>query len=163
MWVFGGCFSFIVSHLIQKELIGCLLLGLTWEHPQSKTIKTKEQTQRLGDLNHGSWQGYSIQRISSAGNLTEAWCRNGLGLTLVFCLYCKAKVWLLPSTLEKYPAPCYQQIFQGGSVRHPLDVHSRLQCRKRQIFGMDCIMNILIRGVSSAGKTYHLPFVFFLF
>lgn len=108
-----------LSPLIQKGWIGCLLLGQTWQHLQSKTIKTKEKTQRLGDLNHGPWQWFPIHQISSAGNLSEAWCRNGLGLTLIFCLYCKAKGWLLPGTLEKYPAPCYQQIFQGGAVKHP--------------------------------------------
>lgn len=118
-----------------------------------RTIKTKEKTKRLGDLNHGSWQWFSIHQISSAGNLTGVWCRNGLGLTLIFCLYCKAKVWRLPSTLEKYPAPCYQQIFQGGNIIHPLDIHSKLQCEKTHIFGKHCIRNIQIRGVYGTGQT----------
>lgn len=104
-----------------------------WEHMQSATIKTKQQTPR-----HQSWvlavvfYSSAFICLQSHRGLMQEWP----GLTLIFCLYCKAKVWLLPSTLEKYPASCYQQIFQGGSIRHPLDVYSWLPCRKAQISGI---------------------------
>lgn len=80
MWAFKSYFSFIVSLLIQNGKFAKLSL----------TIKT-EQKQGLSDLNHGFWQWFSIHQLSSVGNLTQAWCRNGLGLTLIFCLYCKNK------------------------------------------------------------------------
>lgn len=114
------------SPVIQKEVIGHPLLGPTWEHLQSKTIKTNEKTQRPGDLNHCSWQRFSIHQISSAGNLTEAWCRNGLGLTLIFCLYYKAKVWLLPGTPGEIPRTLLSTNIPGRrrqtSSRRPFQV-----------------------------------------